>query len=201
MAVKSINLSLKKIHLVGNTQEHYTSRATDGLLHHYFTLDKFAITPEQIQVVSKKRPDYTVEIIKNDEFKPYLYTEVKSLVNSNFNNIMDQLYDSILFAVDSSVGDFSVYVIAMKGTKIAFFQFYSYISLLEEYGIPNYKGFVPLTQLISMENFVDINDYNKVDSISEMLKYVSKHTSIVTNKDLLIEKGVESTEKIPHPHI
>ena len=43
--------------------------------------------------------------------------EVKSLVNSNFNDILDQLYDSILNVVDVQSGTFSAFVIAMKGIR------------------------------------------------------------------------------------
>lgn len=199
--VKSISLSLRKIHTSNDTKEHVTSRATDGLLHNYFPLDKFAITPEQTKMVSRKKPDYSVELVNNDDFKPYLFAEVKSLVSSNFTAIMDQLHDSILFAVDNSVSYYSVYAIAMKATKIAFFEFYSFVSLLEDYGIPNYRGFLPLNQLISMESFVDINNYYQSDPIHKMLRYYSKYWSLITDKQKLINMEVDYTEKIPHPHI
>lgn len=41
--------------------------------------------------------------------------EIKSLINSNFNNILNQLYDTILETVDSVglKGDYAVYVIAI----------------------------------------------------------------------------------------
>jgi hypothetical protein len=81
------------------------------------------MTPEQIQPVSRKRPDFSIEILENDKFIPHLFVEIKSLVNSNFNDIMDQLYSTVLETVDLGDTDFSVFVIAMKGTNIAFSNF------------------------------------------------------------------------------
>lgn len=198
IAVKSIYLSLKKITSGNNTMEHVTGRATNSLLHHYFPLSKFTVTPEQIQNQSNKRPDFAVERVDGDDFVPHLFVEIKSLVNSNFNDIMDQLYDTILGTIDVTGGSFSVFVIAVKGSKVAFFQFYSYVSLLNEYGIDNYKGFIPLNQLLEIKQYMDIN--SNAD-IHEVLKYISKYANITTNKHKLLDLGVESTSKIPFPHI
>ena len=87
-------------------------------------------------------------MVKN-ELTQVLFVEVKSLVNSNFNDILDQLYDSILNVVDVQGGSFSTFVIAMKGTKIAIYHFGSYVSLLDELGLPNYRGFTPVNQILT----------------------------------------------------
>ena len=64
---KSINLSLKNVVTGNNTQEYLTNRATNGILNHYFTSDRFRAPPEQIQKISGKNPDYSVEIIDHNE--------------------------------------------------------------------------------------------------------------------------------------
>lgn len=120
--ITTITRALHRIY-EGNTNEHRTSSATSGLLHNYFPIDKFLITPEQTQIVSMKRPDYTIEKLENGDFTFHLFVVVKSLINSNFSLIMDKLHDTILHAVDYTGGTFSVFVIAMKGSKIAFFYF------------------------------------------------------------------------------
>lgn len=107
------------------------------------------------------------------------------------------MYATILATVDFNEGSFSVFVIIMKVTKIAFFQFYSYAGLLEEYGIQNYKGFVPLNQLISAHDWMHINDnFNLI----YYLKYISRY-SVPTNYHTLLNIGVESTNYIPFPYI
>ena len=111
---------------------------------------------------------------------------------------MDQLYDTILATVDYKSESFSVFVIAMKETKIAFFQFYAYKCLLEEYGIQSYRGFIPLNQLIPAHEWMEINNSN---SLIAYLKYIGKY-NMPTNQDELLRLGVEYTKKkIPFSHI
>ena len=136
------------------TLEHRTSTATSGLLQHYYPISTYIYTPEvhlETGLGGYKKPYYTVEKLTNNELVKFLYVEVKSLVNSNFNDILDQLYDSILNTVDAEGGSFSVFVIAMKGTKIAILHFSSYVSELEINGIPNYRGFTPVNYILTPE--------------------------------------------------
>lgn len=53
---------------------------------------------------------------------------------------MDQLYNTLLFVIDNlghNTGNISTGMIVVKGTKIAFFAYYSGSSLLYENDIPN----------------------------------------------------------------
>lgn len=198
LSVKPIKVSLYRIY-AGNTHEHRTGTPASGLINHYFDKNKFITTPEQIQP-SMKRPDFSVERLENgDKLVPHLFVEIKSLINSNFNNILDQLFDTVLETVDSMGFDnkFAVFVIAMKGTKIAFFEFHSYANLLNEYNIPNYKGFIPLGYIIPGFEFFDINENA---SLIDYLKHISK-VDVSHDKQKLLDLGVESTSKIKHPHI
>lgn len=198
LSMKIIEVALHRVLDANCTKEHVTGTPANSLARHYFPLEKYTITPEQTQPFSNRRPDLTIERLdSNDNLVIHCFVELKSLVNSNFNNIMDQLYDTILSSVDFASPNFSVYIIAMKGVNIAFFQFYSYTCLLDEYGIVHYKGFIPLNQLISAREFMGINN---TDNLIDYLKYIKKYP-MLTNKDKLTELGVESTEKIPFPHI
>ncbi len=198
ISINTINRALHRVH-EANTQEHITGTPASGLLQHYFPLNKYKTTPEQIQAMSRRRPDFSVERLENDEkFIPHLFVERKSLVNSNFNDIMDQLYGTVLETLDIGDSDFSVFIIAMKGTKIAFFEFHSFVSLLDEYGINNYKGFVPLTYRMEGESFFGINnDWG----VTNLIKYPRYRSELDIPIDVLNRLGVQSTTKIPHPHI
>lgn len=169
MKYLSVKTIVKALHRVNesNTQEHITGTPCSGLLQHYFPLDKYIMTPEQIQPLSRRRPDFSIEILENDKFIPHLFVEIKSLVNSNFNNIMDQLESTVLETVDLGDTGFSVFVVAMKGTKIAFFEFHSFVSLLDEYGIKNYNGFIPLSYRMPGEAFFEINKHLDITNLKK----------------------------------
>ena len=113
---------------------------------------------------------------------------------------MDQLYDTTFEAVDSASGNCSVFVIAMKVGKIAFFEFHTYVSLLDEYKIPNYKGFVLLGYNIPAREFFNINHNAGHDGLINYLHHIYK-LDVARGVGVLRELGVESTSNIQHPHI
>jgi hypothetical protein len=197
LSVKTIEVALNRIVMGDNTFEHRTGTAANSLVTHYFPLSKFTCTPEQIQDLSNKKPDLSIERLCGENLVPHCFVELKSVIRSNFGDILDQLYDTILNTVDFQDGLFSTFVIAMKGTEIAFFQFYSYISLLDEYNIVHYKGFIPLNQLIPAYPYGDINDKHE---LIDYLKYISKYP-MATDANKLSNLGVKSTHQIPFPHI
>ena len=199
LSIPTITKSLHRIY-EDKTYEHRTGTPASGLLQHYFPINKYITTPEQIQDISRKKPDFTVERLENEKLVPHLFVEIKSLVNSNFNDIMDQLHDTILHTVDNhglSGGSFSVFIIAMKGTKIAFFEFHSFVSLLDEYNIANYKGFIPLGYNIPASEFFSINSKA---TLIDYLQHISK-VDVPSKVEVLKALGVEYTSKIKHPHI
>lgn len=133
----------------------------------------------------------------DDDFIPYLFVEIKSLVNSNFEEIMDQLADSIAETVELCAPDSCVYVIAMKASKIAFFE---YSSLdFDNYSIPQYKGLIPLNYVASVSHYLNLNiESDPIDYVNYMSRIDS---TIPTNPYELSRLGVENTNQIKHPHI
>lgn len=151
-------------------------------------------------MLSKKRPDYVIEKHFNfaPYFKPHAFAEVKSLVNRNIGDILDQLYNTILFTLDSYEGSFSCFMIAMKGTKIAFYTYHNFSSLLDEYNIPHYRGFIPLNYVIPVSLYSRINSEGTPQMYQD---YVNSRSSFITDPNVLQAKGALNTEGLDHPHI
>jgi hypothetical protein len=79
---------------------------------------------------------------------------------------------------------------------MAIFHFSSYVSLLEEHGITNYKGFTPINYILSPQEWISIYLSHRWLSYSDYVKNFNlPHSAILT------QLGVESTTKIPYPHI
>ena len=204
--IKSLNSSISIIREGRITHEHRSGTAALGLSEVYFTVHRFHKTPEQIQEFTIKKPDISIEkyLEKDNSSVPHCFIEVKSLINSNFNKILDQLHDTLFVAIDDyglMSGNFSAFMIGIKGTKIAFYVYYSFSSLLDDYGIKNYKGFIPLNYLIPEENYMDYHSNLKGPIVEEAYLLYKKRIMFNTDAERLKNLGAESISSFEHPHI
>jgi len=202
--IEAINRSIIRIRDGNLTQEHVTGTAALGLARNYFSIEQFGITPEQIQQFNMKRPDLAIEkyITSKCIFVPHCFMELKSLVNSNMAKIVDQLHDTLFVTLGDYgdlTGNYSVFMIGMKGTKIAFYIYHSFGSLLDDYDISHYKGFIPLNYVIPRENFLS---YSHSFPLAEAVydSYI-RNITFETNPLILEQLGAINTEHIQHPHI
>nr|YP_009681553.1 hypothetical protein [Pseudocercospora fijiensis]QDO71974.1 hypothetical protein [Pseudocercospora fijiensis] len=141
---------------------------------------------------------------KDDRSVPHCFVEVKSIINSNFNKILDQLHDTLFVAIDDyglTYNNFSAFMIGIKGTKIAFYVYYSFSSLLDDYGIKNYKGFIPLNYIIPEKNYIDFNSGLKGAIVKEAYLLYKRRINFNTNPETLNNIGAESISSFEHLHI
>lgn len=201
--IEALNRSIERIRDGSNTLEHRTGTAALGLARNYFLVDRFAITAEQIQESTRKRPDFAIEkFLPGKDFFPHCFIEVKSLVNSNFYKIVDKLFYTLFITIDdydSLTGNYSVFMLGVKGTKIAFYTYNSFSSLLDDYGILNYKVFIPLNYMIPEENFLQINRRFALAETS--YEFYKKNHNFETNSRILNELGALPTGFFKHPHV
>lgn len=95
--------------------------------------------------------------------------------------------------------NYSAFIIGIKGTKIAFYDYHILGSLLDEYDIFNYKGFIPLNFMIPKDIFLDLNaEYPLKEKLYD--SYL-KNLSFDANHHNLSQKGVVGIQDIPFPHV
>lgn len=80
---------------------------------------------------------------------------MKKHSGATFENALRQIIKASLLAVGDhvlalDVSGSHVFLIIARGFNISFFEQYNYVSLLEEEGIPNYEGCIPLTQSVDI---------------------------------------------------
>lgn len=192
---KAVNLAIQRLSDENSGYEHRVGSIINTILPIYFRADRYTITPEQIQMVTLKRPDFTIEKVEGDRLIIHCFVELKSLVNSNFNNILDQLSDSIMVAMDNN-SNVSAFIIAVKGIKIAFYTYHNCIDILDDANIRHYKGFVPLHYTLPYKEYVEANPDS---TLIDYLKHIGRFPDIKERE--LIENGVETTNNLPYPHI
>lgn len=195
LLVNGIRVALNRVN--NNSTENRTSTVTNGLLNHYFKSDRFTITPGVMQN-NRKRPDFLVERIENDTLLHHVVVEDKSHTGYSFWKAADQVIDTITETIDAQ-GNYTIFVVLCKGIKIGFFVYHSYASLLDECGVLNYNGLVPLNYVVSLVSFNELSD--PVNASSDYIAHRNSLSNIITNSIDLTTLGVETNEYFKFPCI
>jgi hypothetical protein len=126
--------------------EYLTSRITLQLLRIHFSPEHWSIVAEYYTEEAKK-PDYVVEKIENNKLTPHIFVECKSKKGDSFNKAVHQLTEASQITADELSGNYSLWFIVTRNDKIGFYLYSNDRSNLEEDGIPNYNGAIPVNQL------------------------------------------------------
>lgn len=130
--------------------EHHVGTWIGTLLKNVFTGDPWAITSEKADNHSKKRPDFVIDKLENNNLYMHLVCEIKKHKGDRMENALNQAISGLIQTMDETGNQrdnmFELYVIVQRGVNIGFFEYHNDVSNLEEEGIKNFRGCVSLTQ-------------------------------------------------------
>jgi hypothetical protein len=160
-------------------EHHVGTWATTMIVKHF--VDTYLITPEKRDSNTNKKPDITIEIVEYDQdesglsaitTKLHVVCEFKKVKGHVFEKILKQMSDSIYQTADFT-GDYEVFAIAQRGLDIGFFEYFNYKSMLDEEGIENFDGFVPITLESDKLIVQKSEDQELRDSVDKLLERMS----------------------------
>lgn len=141
---------------VNTKYEHHVATWACTKLKEVFSDEKWAITPEQRDSNTDKKPDFVVEeAIRNNDGRtvqlwPYLCMELKKVGGDRMEKALDQLckaiHKTVYYKGNTSDDEFEVFAVVQVGLDIGFFEYHFDESNLEEEGIPHFRGCVSLTE-------------------------------------------------------
>lgn len=150
-------------------EHHVGSWATTKIAQH-FNHGKWLITPEQALPVTNsqrpdrvKKPDIVIEeaYLNDNDLTPKLRLhaafEFKKVKGDRFEKALHQLKLSIEQTVSelgygTNADRFQVFAVVMVGERIGFFEYHHDEGDLYEENIPNFEGFISLTQSYLIDN-------------------------------------------------
>lgn len=163
--------------------EHHTGTWACTKLKEIFYEDKWAITPEQKDQFTRKKPDLVVEeALEGHTMKLHMAMELKK-VGQRIEEALVQLGESLLETLDQKgntyENQFEIFAVVQAGTDIGFFEYHADLSNLEENDIPNFRGFVSLTQDYPIDGTMTSVPFDKPSDL-ENLFYNFKHLRLDT---------------------
>lgn len=109
---------------------------------------EWVITPEMSDKFSNKKPDITIEKVKNGNLETYMIYELKSATGDRLEEALNQSITSIVETIDEkgqNDNEFETFIVVQRGLDIAFFEYHNDVTNLDEEGIPHFRGCVSLT--------------------------------------------------------
>lgn len=141
-----IQQAVYKMQQSSDNKEDEVGRVILTILRKYFTIeDNWAITPE-FRVPEKKRPDFCLEKFTPDEnikFRPKIFVEIKSIIGDSIQKATDQVTETLPVILDKFGGDFDCFLIVVRGSRLAFYEYHNDRDNLTEDGLKHYHGAIP----------------------------------------------------------
>lgn len=154
-----------------------------------FTGDGWMSTPERRDNNSKKIPDWSVHKLYFNKkgqrgAKPHMLGEYKSAKGDRFEKALAQTVHEFAETMDEvglATGQYEVYIVVQRGTKIGFFEYHNDISFWDG-DIPTFRNCTSLTQDYEVDGIMTTVLEDKPDDM-EPLYYDTKYLKKLQDKD------------------
>ena len=184
-----------------NSNNHLASQ----FVSHYFPAGRFTNTNMLGADHSSFTPVNLVDKLEGEISIPHamvisISTAVQDFAQSVRDLVNSELFIEFINGMGEIGAQYTIHVIMIINTNIAFFEYLNYASLLEDSGIENYEGLIPLNKVMTVYQFKDINSGT---SDSDYLQYLLDKNAARLNLSNyeLVRMGVNNSVVIHHPHI
>lgn len=194
----------KKNELVQTKYEHHVGSWACTKLKQVFSNENWAITPEQIDRYTKKKPDFVLErasLAAPSQSIPgphvtltlHLAMELKK-PDQRIEDALVQLCESLEETVDekgnTSGSEFEIFAVVQSGLEIGFFEFHMDRSNLDELGVSHFRGCVSLTQDYMIQGSLPVPILNKPNDLK---KLYSNYVGLTKSTPVRVEAGKYTT--------
>jgi hypothetical protein len=165
-------------------EHHVSTWACTKLSETFTSSGDWAITPEQRDQNTHKKPDFTVEkAIMNPSnhkisMKIHLCMELKKKGGDRIEDALNQLRNSLEETLDTKGNtykdEFEIFAVVQSGLDIGFFEFHEDQSNLDEEDIPHFLGCVSLTQDYKIKGVDQVVIPNKPNDLLPLYHNFSK---------------------------
>ena len=175
-------LNKKKNKYIKTKYEHHVGTWACTKLKEVFSDQNWAITPEQKDPNTKKKPDFVVEKAIQPAssqsipgptviMKLHLAMELKK-ENQRMEDALVQLCESLEETIDTKGNtfdsQFEVFAVVQAGLEIGFFEFHMDQSNLDEENIPHFRGCVSLTQDYPINDVLQVPIPSKPNDLKKL---------------------------------
>ena len=198
--------------LVETKYEHHVGTWACTKLKEIFSNGMWAITAEQIDPYTKKKPDFVVErasLAAPLQSTPghtvnmtlHLAMELKKQ-GQRIEDALVQLCESLEETVDekgnTENSEFEIFAVVISGLEIGFFEFHMDISNLEEENVPHFRGCVSLTQDHNSMGNLSVPIPNKPNDLQKLYfkgENLKKHTPTRLEAEMYTTPCIFNLEK------
>lgn len=203
--VQSIRWALSQVTRL-NDQNSSNELVTE-FVKHYFPIGRFSswLLEETGFPLPVASPVRLIAQVVNNVVVPHALITGQPVTSESFGEIASKIVQSegLIDAIDWDEGNYGLFIIIIKGAKVALFEYTNLESMLEQADIKNFSGLIPLNEIISLSSFQELNPNATGQDYFQYLitKNAIADLHLPGTDAHLTSIGVENSTAIEKPHI